>query len=331
MKEQINDRNVGIDLLRGLSILYIIGFWHMLNYTEAIPHYNNIITYRITWVGLATFVFISGYYIGGKQTGFTKNNLVSFYKKRLLRIFPLYILAIAIFTLFGLSDIETSLKAAFAMSMFLTPAPPTLWFITMLLVFYTLAPGLIIFCKKYKITHIMISYLVLASVLLVYHHLFGKLDVRFLTYLPSFTFGILVAINGTNYFNNKICFSLLLLGTIFSFYTNSENIKINWMFATLMVTIGPFYLLFFFEDIKFNSLTTIKTISFLSYSSYCMYLFHRPIYIVLKKFYFPYSENRQIFYLVAFCLPCIVMISYASQKIYDILILSLTNRLTRTR
>jgi murein DD-endopeptidase MepM/ murein hydrolase activator NlpD len=39
-------RNLGIDLLRGLSILYIVGFWHLLGYTNAIPNYNNIVIIR---------------------------------------------------------------------------------------------------------------------------------------------------------------------------------------------------------------------------------------------------------------------------------------------
>lgn len=55
-------RNTGIDVLRGLSMLYIVGFWHLLEYTHAIQ-YQNLITHRITWITLGIFFFISGYLI----------------------------------------------------------------------------------------------------------------------------------------------------------------------------------------------------------------------------------------------------------------------------
>jgi hypothetical protein len=41
MENQMVNRNIGIDFLRGISIVYIVGSWHMLNYTKAIPNYNN--------------------------------------------------------------------------------------------------------------------------------------------------------------------------------------------------------------------------------------------------------------------------------------------------
>lgn len=61
----------------------------MLDYTNAIPGHKNIITYRITWIILATYVFLSGYFIGGKNIEIQKQDLVSFYKKRVIRIYPL--------------------------------------------------------------------------------------------------------------------------------------------------------------------------------------------------------------------------------------------------
>ena len=45
-------RNIGIDLLRAGSMLYIVGFWHLLEYTRAID-YQNDLTHRLTWIALA--------------------------------------------------------------------------------------------------------------------------------------------------------------------------------------------------------------------------------------------------------------------------------------
>ena len=38
-----------------------------------------------------------------------------------------------------------------------------------------------------------------------------------------------------------------------------------------------------------------------------MYLFHRPIYTVLKSLYFPASGTGQIFYLTCFCLVLVIL------------------------
>ena len=79
MKNETKNRNIGLDLLRGASILYIVGFWHMLNYTKTI---NKIfISYRLTYIILGTFVFVSGYFIGQKNLDKGKQNIILFYKK----------------------------------------------------------------------------------------------------------------------------------------------------------------------------------------------------------------------------------------------------------
>ena len=96
MNQKIN-RNFGIDLLRCSSIFYIVGFWHLLSYTDAIHDYNNVVTFRITLIILGTFVFISGYLIGTKNIELKKQSLISFYFNRVLRIYPLFLLSIFIF------------------------------------------------------------------------------------------------------------------------------------------------------------------------------------------------------------------------------------------
>ena len=317
---KIENRNIGIDLLRGLCIIYIVCFWHMLNYTNAVPNYNNIVTYRITWIILATFVFISGYFIGQGAFEIKKQYIVSFYTKKVIRIYPLYLSSIMLFMYLGLLDLKTSIKAILMVSMFLRPSPPTLWFVTMIMTFYIISPVLIFACKNIKLITIIIMYVIFSSLCMLYYYFTFFLDVRIIMYLPAFIFGLFVAINGESKVDNKYLFIALfigILGILISFLSNTQYIAVNWLLATMMVTIFPYFLFIAFRKIPFHNIKIIRLVISLSYSSYCMYLFHRPIYVFFTEKYFPSSDSLQLIYLLVFCFPCIAIFSFSVQKLYD--------------
>ncbi len=298
----------------------------MLDYTKAIPNYNNIITYRITWIILGTFIFISGYFIGQKKIAINKKSLISFYLNRILRIYPLYLLSISIFSYLGLSDVKTSLKAALLISTIVGPSPPTLWFITMLMIFYASSPFLMLACQNIRTIKLIIMYIVLTVLLSTYWYFTRLLDMRIIVYLPSFVFGLLVSRYEIEIWQNKYYLYLVLfIGIIFSFATNSSYKGLNMLFATPMVTVVSFFLFTIFKKFSIEHQKINSSILIVSYSSYCMYLFHRPIYMILKKIYFPNSNILQLIYLVTFCLFCIGMFSYSMQKLYDTTVKVLTN------
>ena len=326
MKYKVANRNVGIDLLRGIVIVYIVGFWHMLNYTDAIPDCKNMVTRRITVIVLATFVFISGYYIGKNDIELKKQKLLSFYTNKFFRIYPLYFLSIISFMYCGLSDYETSIKALLMISMFVKPAPPTLWFITMLMTFYALSPFLMIACKNTKVLYLIFIYILLAIFLMIYWYFTRLLDVRIIMYLPSFVFGFFIAVNKGSIVKEKYLYLALFAGVLISFVTNTPSKTANSMLATLMVTIAAYFLFKQFSQIGFRNQKMHRIIILFSYSSYCMYLFHRPLYIFLKKIYFPDVKFLQLIYLVMFCLPCIGLFSYSMQMVYDTTIQALRNK-----
>jgi peptidoglycan/LPS O-acetylase OafA/YrhL len=78
----VEKRNIGIDLLRGCCILYIVGFWHLMNYTDAFPGYSNLATDKITAIILGAFVFISGFFIGKKDLTLEKQDLLNFFIRK---------------------------------------------------------------------------------------------------------------------------------------------------------------------------------------------------------------------------------------------------------
>jgi len=84
---------VELDILRAFAIIIIV-FSHYGFFlpTAKIPYYG-----LLTYFGIALFLFISGFVLYLNHPSFPqRNSLTDFYKKRALRIFPLYWLVIAL-------------------------------------------------------------------------------------------------------------------------------------------------------------------------------------------------------------------------------------------
>jgi peptidoglycan/LPS O-acetylase OafA/YrhL len=306
-------------------MLWIVGFWHLMNYTNAFPGYSNLATNKITAIILGTFVFISGFLIGKKDLRLEKHDLLSFYKKRFTRIYPLYVLAIFLFWLFNLSDAITSLKAILLISMFVKPAPFTLWFISMIFLFYAISPFLMKAIRTVSIKKLLFFYLMLNILLIIYYFLTRKLDVRLMLYFPSYVMGMFLAqheyLNLTGKNRLFYCF-LFVISLLISFMKTPFN-NLNILMEMPMVLAGSTFLFVLcregsrFQFAPADVSKIMEVILLLSYVSFCMYLFHRPIYITLNILYFPENPLAQTAYLIFFCLPVVIFVSYLIQKTYD--------------
>ena len=316
----LKNRNNGLDLLRGMSILYIVGYWHLFNYTGAFCCYKNGITYRVTWIVLGIFVLISGYLMGKKNISMNKRSLLIFYKKRLIRIYPLYCLAIILFYVFNLSRGIALLKAMFGVSMFIKPSPPTLWFVAMLIVFYIISPFFIVLFR----IHIAVGLIGAVFILLIftfYGYGTRKMDLRLLVYLPSFLTGMLFALKYQSMIKKKRLIALLsIVSILISYVFLNFNRSIVFLASMPMITICPLLFLMLIVDYEIKLKRKRKLVYFISYISYSMYLFHRPIYVILKNSYFPKAGFSQVLYLGLFCFPLIILISYGVQRLYDSII-----------
>jgi peptidoglycan/LPS O-acetylase OafA/YrhL len=112
----------------------------------------------------------------------------------------------------------------------------------------------------------------------------------------------------------------LLIGAFISFFYNTSFLSKNLLLSTLLVTTASFFLFNIFRTIHIENNKTVSFVTILSYSSYSMYLFHRPIYITLKKVYFPSLYFLQVLYLFIVGFFCIFVFSFFIQKTYDILV-----------
>jgi peptidoglycan/LPS O-acetylase OafA/YrhL len=137
-----SDRLCFVDWIRAAGILYVVAYWHLFEWVREVFNYVNPLTTLLKYLALGSFVFVSGYLLAGRKTKITTHGLRLFYLKRLVRILPLYLLALVIFLWLGWTSWGVAIKSAVGLSLFWGPAPLTLWFVAMLLAYYVTAPFL---------------------------------------------------------------------------------------------------------------------------------------------------------------------------------------------
>lgn len=302
------------DLLRAASILYIVGFWHLMNYTNAFPAYHNQLTIRITVVILGLFVFLSGYFLGQKKLTH-KNSIKVFYVRRFLRIYPLYFVALWLFLLFHFINAGVWLKSCLSISMFDGPSPPTLWFITMLLVFYLVAPLFIREAKENILVYLFLTTAVLVIMILIMM-ISSAGDSRIIIYFPAFVLGVYWATHDIRQDTRLylICAVLVFLSIILSVAVrNNPEESLRSMPLACFTPLAIFLLI----ERGANHFPESRIIYELSYAGFVMYLIHRPVYMIMLEMYYPATADHQLIYLVFICLPLIVALSWLVQLVYD--------------
>ena len=150
-----------------------------------------MVTDRLAIVALGLFVLISGYLIGTKVNNNSKIDLVVFYAKRLLRIYPPFILFSIIFYMLNIGSGKKLFKTATLISMVFPPAANTLWFVAMIITFYLITP-LLINMSKNMVKYFLFCVLLFGSAFII-NHFFNMLNARLILFFPIFAVGVLLA------------------------------------------------------------------------------------------------------------------------------------------
>jgi surface polysaccharide O-acyltransferase-like enzyme len=138
---------------------------------------------------LGLFTFSSGYLLGSKYK-FGKQsdvNVGSFYKKRILRIIPLFVLSAVVLWLIGVNGTRQTLNGLLCISPFVTPRPKTLWYIPVILLCYAITPIISRDTLKDRIRNCLIVYALLLGV----NRLIPTTDIRLLFNVFFYMVGVI--------------------------------------------------------------------------------------------------------------------------------------------
>lgn len=308
----VKTRYEGLDFLRAISMLYIVGAWHLLAYTQALPWFFNGITVRVTVVALGVFVIISGYLIGARTRLTDWQSVKDFFIAKFLRIYAPFVMALILFWAVGLVGAKQAVMAMSLMSMFCAPSPPTLWFITMILVFYVMAVG-VLWVGQTARSFLLCLGLVSSLFALVVMSL-PSADERVLIYLPVFMAG-LIAGRVPQAFQWLLRLSWVLwVPALLLSIEGPENVESTLVSSLLTLCSSCLILNFCLPNRPFFAAGWVAVVS---HSSYFMYLLHRPILETAKEIYFPSEGYAQLIFLYAICLPLVFGSSRVAQRLYD--------------
>ncbi|PWR72767.1 acyltransferase family protein [Methanospirillum lacunae] len=352
----MNNRIISIDFLRTLAICFIVithcGGGYIINNGGI-----KLFSPYFASFGLGLFIFISGYILFTTTNLIkTKAQIIKFYKKRIIRIFPLYwIFGISLFffvyatlmPIFAPTRIDYNISNLFnfynliinalGLQIILSPALAkpifTLYFVGLILFFYLLYPLIIYFSKKLP-SFIIVTISIFVSCLMI-RILFHLIDDYFFNYFFIFVCGI--ATNFINLFENqKWRKYLLIIPTIFGFglILNVRMDQILPLFQgqylsisivstiSLNIIVISFCLisLWFAESfIGEISPNLNKLFLFISTSSFVVYLIHRPFFTIWYGiFYFlGFNPLFQDIIMIIFIIPITFVIGYYIQKIEE--------------
>lgn len=313
-------RDGAIDLLRALLVVYVIAYLHLGGYIADGQRHVHWATPAITNVVLGTFTFLSGYVLGTWKGKASAAKLANFYWRRLLRIYPLYLLALTGFVLLWLCDLQTAVKAAFAVSMLWPEPPMTLWFVTMIIVCYALAPALIIPSLRRS----LLTAAGLWLAMLAFNFGAHEIDPRMLTQFAAFVAGIscrrldLRRVVSNHLSLLTVAFSVALIAAIATLH----HPLLGAIVAVPSVMLGPMLLLVVADRVPVE-LGQHRIMALLSYLSFSAYLFHRIVFEIVKRWAWPAHEWAQWAVLLVVGVPAVLVTSALIQSGYDRLIVTL--------
>jgi len=255
-------------------------------------------------------VLISGFLAGRAGTPVTRQTLASYYRRRLIRIYPPYLLALGVFTALGLSG-APFLPSALMLNMIVPPPPFTLWFMTMIVLFYLAAPFLLaIAIRPARLTGAIIA---IWMILFTLDRLVLDIEDRLLVYLPAFAAGILIA--------NHVVPRRLILAASALLAVIGYGISLNapildpdqslWM--ALWATASA---MFTFVALR-GRMPRSRIVEEMSLGGFFLYLFHRPIYVVLLKVSGAQTPWTRELLLVFIGFPAAIVFGILAQRAYD--------------
>ena len=323
-------RNHAIDLLRGGSMLYIVGFWHLLGYVDGIDGYKNAVTYRLTIAVLGLFTLMAGCLAGRREIR-GGADLLRYYRDRVVRILPPYALALVLFVPTGLLQWPDVGRGLLLLPAFDGQPLRTLWYVNVLVVGYLLAPLLLLLRHRLLAAGagrgwalaLVAGFSLLALGLL--GRLCPGLDPRFSLYFPAFATGLLLSVplldpqrGAFSRSHRAVLLALAAAAVAFTFGVEGHDFETSLRSLPMAMIVPALVVLACTR--RWHGLALPGWLQAVSYASYFMYLFHRPILRLVTETAVGHSVPQPwplLGILLALGMPLVVAISWWGQRLYD--------------
>lgn len=319
-------RDIQFEYVRVIATLWIVGVWHMPPYVDTHPSMT-IMGWSVGYVTtcmLATFMFMSGYFLS-KYTFETKTEIVSFYKKRLTRFFPLFFLSALLLYRLGFNPhFNQFIFTVTGLSSYFGHQSMTIWFISMLFSFYMVTPLVVRGLEKIKYgMWAKACIVVLFSIAFIYALSCTPLDydVRLSYTMPFYGLGLVFGRETIIKTVSSKWYALVMSAALLCALHKFDILGETYLHIDTVVAI----VLFFCVCYWLKYLPLGKVITLLSYATMAMYLFHRPIFHLTNKYVLnTYECNLTEFYIIL--MPIMIFLSYVIQLSYDFSIKMLSKK-----
>lgn len=336
---------VEMDALKAAAIVLIV--LSHLHFYLSYPDALNALEPYAGEFGTCLFIFASGYtlYINNRNIR-SIGDIAAFYKKRVARIVPLYWVAILVFALFfgylhfyAMDQANADYSPAgiainlLGLQAILGHEVPTMWFISVILIYYLLYPLIVFFARRpggilaasiAAILPLVLLRLAFATVhyyLFLYYFVFiagilaastGLLyDKRYEKYVPAFSLAMLSGLLAeTRLFNGGVAdfygFSLMSLIATASFTAARDVLEISFsivffhLVRVLVPAMGP---------------RLIRVLSAMALGAYATYLFHEIVLSIVRTTldYLSIAGLYSDLLMVA-AFPCVFIAGYLIQR-----------------
>jgi peptidoglycan/LPS O-acetylase OafA/YrhL len=342
------ERIFSLDILRATAIICIVtAHLHFFILSEQL----NIISGYIMWMGVGIFTFISGLLIDFKYRKkiSSLSDILSFFRKRALRILPLSWLALLFFVVLAFVIIpfffvnltnlypKSNIDFAWIVSqfigcqMFIKNFESIFWFVGFILICYFVYP----FLARYGTNFLKLIGLSLVTlcVFLLPRLMFGLIDDRVFYYFPVFVGGIIVnrVINTRTVCNTKsiglLASSFLILFLLFMLQNQdimpySDSLIFQEFLFSGTIILGCTLLFATFnkllpvkKNIFYNKFS--RLVNAVSFSAYSTYLFHFQLITIGAGILQMFNLSTNIFTLILIfiIIPLTFIITYYIEKL----------------
>lgn len=312
-RNPVAHRQRELDALRALSMLYIVGYFHVQAFWLVVM--PSSLATMLARIVLGLFCFLSGHLLASRYRLEDWGAIRQFYVRRILRIYPLYFMTLSAFLALKLIPPSAYLPGVFLLHVYLQQRLLTLWFVSLIFFLYAITPLYLRQPSPRKTLLLTLGLYV--PVLLVRPYPSG--------YLVAFAWGIFLAqqprVNRSilRPQGTTVAISALLMIGMGFFVIQKHVGEVGlWqqLFGVVYFVVAvPFFM---FLSRLMVRIVPWKVIALVSQASFALYLVHRIFYRLVLKLYCPPSHTpASQLYLLCVLLPAVIFVAHWVQVLYD--------------